>query len=307
MNYVLCWLFLLETCCLLFFHNHNCRTFIFSSWKTCNKLHVFFYLETSYRLIYCLWNIMYYFIIIFFFLKNAAYCFFREIWCMLILFMKKCCMWIISSRNLMYLNLCLRETCYIFIFSSWNFLHVKFSLFGTCTLIFFSWNRFYLWNFLRVDFCSENLIHLDIFSTTTLLYVELFFRETQFTIVFFLLKYIACWCFLVKNDTCWFLFVKPTTCSLFSSRNLIYLDLCLRESCCIFIYSSWNLLYADFSYREIWFSFLVKLVLFVELVSTNWLLLIYSLTDWLLLRKVNLSRNFSLWNLLYDDSFFRET
>ena len=84
--------------------------------------------------------------------------------------------------------------------------------------------------------------------------------ETQFIFIFFLVKLIVCCFSFVKFDTCWFLFVIHfwfIFCYLWiiSSRDLMYLDLCLleicyilfllRDTCCMLIFSSRNL-YIDF-------------------------------------------------------------
>ena len=76
------------------------------------------------------------------------------------------------------------------------------------------------------------------------------------------------------------------------SRNLVYLDLYLRETCYNFISSRLKLLHVAF----LLIFLLVKPVLFVELVAC-----------WLLSMKLNLSRCFSSWNLLYVGLFLRET
>ena len=48
------------------------------------------------------------------YLKLFAYSFFlRETWCMLIFVHETFCFWIISSVNLIYLNLCRPESCFI--------------------------------------------------------------------------------------------------------------------------------------------------------------------------------------------------
>jgi len=59
-----------------------------------------------------------------------------ETWCTLIFVHETCCMWTISSKNLIYLHLCLWETCHVFISPPWDLLHVDFSPSKTCTLIF---------------------------------------------------------------------------------------------------------------------------------------------------------------------------
>ena len=97
MNYVLWWLFLLETCCSLFFHSHNCRTFIFSSWNLlCAE---FFFHETYFILI---WNKLHVFLS----------------WNLLqadLLFVK--------YNVLFYHNIFLLEKCCM-LFFSWNMMHV---------------------------------------------------------------------------------------------------------------------------------------------------------------------------------------
>jgi len=45
-------------------------------------------------------------------------------------------MWIISSTNVMYIDLCLQETCYIFISFSRDLLHVDFPLRETRAFFF---------------------------------------------------------------------------------------------------------------------------------------------------------------------------
>ena len=117
-----------------------------------------------------------------FFFVKLVLCrlFLREIWNMLIFFPETCCMLIVSSGNLIYLDLCLRETCYIFISSSqklitcgfistWN-LYIHFSSRETS---FRSWNM-YCDDFVRATyffciFCSCNLFFC-IFSSWNLLY-----------------------------------------------------------------------------------------------------------------------------------------
>jgi len=96
------------------------------------------------------WNLLYddlifretYFFMIFFFVKLLACWFFlvdfffvehNVSWFFVY---ETCCIWIISSGNLLYPGLCLPETSYIFISSSENLLNVDFSLRETCTFIF---------------------------------------------------------------------------------------------------------------------------------------------------------------------------
>ena len=141
---------------------------------------------------------------------------------------------IISSRNLMYPDLCLRKMlCFYFFlvklvacwfFSSWNFyidfLLSKLILFVELVEWWFLHVKFNLFWYFSNEFCSM-LIYSSVkvslyrhFSWWNLLHVCFFF---------------------VKHDACCFLFVKCVPCGLFSSLNLMYLDLCLWKMCYIFI------------------------------------------------------------------------
>ena len=288
-----------ETCCifnssswnllLIDFSLRETFTLIFSPRKTgfgheaccmifCSSnliyLHIFF-LKTNYVLIFSFgklnlpWN--------FSFVKLVACSFFlRETWCMLILFMKLAVL-SISSRNFMYLYLCLRETCYIFIYSSWHLLHDGCSIFERAHWCFSSWNRFCLWGLLCSDYCSWNSTYLDIFLRETLenlIYHDCFLRETCCMLVFV-----------------WFLviFVRITLHMwIRSSRNSMYLHLCLQKTCYIYISSSWNLLNVDFSLRETFTS-------------------IFSARETSFGHKTCCNLIFCSWNLIYLHIFFLKT
>ena len=135
-----CWFFLPETCCMLIFLKlvaycffvvkHDARPFLFE------KHVAWFVQETKCVLIYVFEKFVIFLLplhetcwtFFLFFVKTVTCCSWKHV------LRRTCCM--ISSGNLICLDLCIRETCYIFISSPWNLLHLDFSLCETCILIF---------------------------------------------------------------------------------------------------------------------------------------------------------------------------
>jgi len=167
---------------------------------------------------------------IFFFLKHVAFCFFfvkHDSWwfcsCKLLqvdnLFKKLNITWFMCSKNLTYLYFFFVKLVACWFFSVPNIYidfcpcEISFIRAASCVLIFFEKPN------LSWYFSSWNLLHIDFF--------------------------------FVKHDACWFLFVKLVSCRLFLTKNLIYLDLCLWETCYILICSSLNLLHVDFLFVKL--------------------------------------------------------
>jgi len=133
----------------------------------------------------------------------------------------------------------------------WNLLHIAFSLCETYTVIFLLWDwfcpwfslhaDFWLWKFLRADFCSLNSLHVD-FSLCKIC-----------TLIFLLIKQIL----FMELVACRFLLGKFVACY-FCPWNFLHIDSSLRESSFMFLklvhwffsscnwFCSWKLLRADF-------------------------------------------------------------
>jgi len=141
---------------------------IFSS---LNLLHVGFYFVKLVAWWFCswnllrpdffVWNLIYLDIL---FVKLTLCCFFfRKIWGMLIFVFETHCIWIISSRNVMYLDLWLRETSCMY-----NFLHQTY-----CRFIFLFVKVVYqfIW-FLHADFSLSKTFSLFILLLKPVLFIE---------------------------------------------------------------------------------------------------------------------------------------
>ena len=150
-----------------------------------------------------------YFIMIFFFRKLVVCFLLRETWCMPIFVHETCSMWIISSRNLLYLDLC----------------HWKNLLY----FYFFFMRLFACWSF------SLWKLYSDFFSRETGFVlgnccVLIFVRETWFILMFSFVKhvlrfFILSWS-LIYHD----IFLRETYCMLgFSSWNMMHADF-VRET-----------------------------------------------------------------------------
>jgi len=126
---------------------------------------------------------------------------------------ENCCMWIISSRALMYLDLGLQETSYILLSSSWNFMHVHFSLRETFILSFPLVKPV---SFVELIGCW--------FLFVKIYWSWYFLRETCCMSTFSYSKLNLSWYFSFWNlqhmgfspwNTCWFLLVKVVPYGLF--------------------------------------------------------------------------------------------
>ena len=212
---------------------------------------------------------------IFFFTKIVVCWFFIfETWCMQIFVRETCFVRIISSRNLIYLDLGFRDTCYFLISSSWNFLLVYSSLHEIFTLIFLL-----LKPVLFVELAACWFLFVKVVLSWYFFSVK--HNVSWFIIswnliyhVIFVLNYVEYWFFLWKLVTCglllqvtWFM----------SSRNLLY-----------FYFIFMNLVVCwFFSFRSVYIFFLpLKPFLFV---------------------KPDACRLFFLINIMYPDLFYGDT
>ena len=139
--------------------------------------------------------------VVFFMKLVAFYIFLCETWC---------CWFLIVKLVECELHLPKTECILIYIVKKMLYFYFLFMFFSTliflfvsCTMIYLNrWNRLFLWNLLQADYCSWNLIYLDIFlreiccmliySFVKLIYHDIFLRETCCVLVFTFLKLNAC-------------------------------------------------------------------------------------------------------------------
>jgi len=132
-------------CMYLDFSLRETCTLIFLPVKPdfCSWSFIYFYIfprENFCMLIYCFvkHNLSWYV-----FVKLVACWFFlRDTWCMLIFVHETCCMWIISSSNLLFLDLSLQDTYFLFYLNE-----------NCCMFIFLLWN-------LQTDFSPRESVYL---------------------------------------------------------------------------------------------------------------------------------------------------
>ena len=127
-------------------------------------------------------------------------------------------------------------------------------------------------------------------------------------LIFFFVKLVFCWFILSRNLIYHDNFICETCCLWVFLRETWYMLIFVNETCYMWIIYSGNLMYLDLCLREIKFLYFFFMKLLACWFFSSWNMYIdffYRLNRY---RLLNLLRaDFGLWNLIYLDIYLRET